>query len=229
MTPGARSDRYEPLPGLLEIPGFLVRKIPPRARRPAAVAAALLLVAAAVGLAIGIPAITESKSDRAAADARAEAEHRAQQTTELKSQLRLTDGTGPAARGLAPAAALQAREALSADLSAAILDDAHSRVSTGEFKQSVSRVECERFPRAGGAPDPAADLSRKRGRYSCLAVTADTPRGARNNPSVVGYPYRALVSFESGRYSFCKIAGRPGEGGLSRELPVRIPPACGGR
>jgi len=228
VTPGARSDRYEPLPGLLEIPGFLVRKIPPRARRPAAVAAALLLAAAAVALVIGIPAITESKSDRAAADAQATAERRAERAAELQAQLRLRSGSGPAARGLAPADALRARDALAGDVSAAILDDAHSRVRSGEFNQSVSRVECERFPRGVNAPDPAADLARNTGRYSCLAVTADTPRGERNDPSVIGYPYRALVNFESGRYSFCKIAGRPGEGGLTRELPVRIPRACGG-
>ena len=61
VTPGARSDRYEPLPGLLEIPGFLIRKIPPRARRPAAIAAAILAAAAAVALVLSIPAITETK------------------------------------------------------------------------------------------------------------------------------------------------------------------------
>ena len=228
VTPGARSDRYEPLPGLPELPGFLVRKIPPGARRPAAVAAAVLLAAAAAALAIGIPAITESKSDRSAAEQRAAAERRAERAAALHAQLRLRSGRGPAARGLAGTAALHAREALAADLAAAIRDDARSRVRSGEFSQSVRRVDCERFPRAVAAPDPAADLSRATGRYSCLAVTADTPRGERNDPSVIGYPYRALVNFETGRYSFCKIAGRPGEGGLTRELPVRVPAACGG-
>jgi hypothetical protein len=228
VTPGARSDRYEPLPGLLELPAFLVRKIPPHARRPAAIAAALLLAAAAVALALAIPAITDSKRDRAAAEQQAAAQHRAERAAELQAQLRLRSGRGPAAAGLTGAAALDAREALTADLAAAIRDDALSRVRSGEFTQSVGRVECERFPRAVGVADPAADLSRRTGRYSCLAVTADAPRGERNDPSVIGYPYRALVNFEAGRYSFCKIAGRPGEGAISRELPVRVPRACGG-
>jgi hypothetical protein len=228
VTPGTSPDRYEPLPGLLEIPGFLIRKIPPRARRPAAIAAAILVAAAAVALVLSIPAITETKSDRAAADQRAAAERKAQRAAELQAQLRLRTGKGPAARGLSGTAALAAREALTADLAAAVSDDAASRVRSGEFTQSVERVECERFPRGVNAPDPATELSKATGRYSCLAITASTPRGARNNPSVTGYPYRALVNFETGRFSLCKIAGRPGEGALTGELPVRVPAACGG-
>ena len=228
MTPSARPDRYEPLPGLLEIPGFLIRKIPPRARRPAAFAAGILLAAAAVALAISIPAITDSKSDRAAAEQRAERERRVQRAAQLQAELRLRTGRGTAARGLTGAAALRARRALAADLVAAVHDDALARVRAGEFKQSVERVECERFPRGVGAPDPAADLTKATGRYSCLAVTAEAPASERNDASSIGYPYRGLVRFESGRFSYCKISGRPGEGSLAREIPVRVPAACGG-
>jgi hypothetical protein len=228
VTPSARPDRYEPLPGLLEIPGFLIRKIPPRARRPAAFAAAILLAAAAVVLILSIPAITDSKQERAAADQQAERERRAQRVEELQAELRLRSGRGAAARGLEGAAALDARHALAADLAAAVHDDALARVRAGEFTQSVDRVECERFPRGVGAPDPAADLSKATGRYSCLAITADAPRVETNEASSIGYPYRALVHFQSGRFSYCKISGRPGEGSLTREFPVRVPAACGG-
>jgi len=228
VTPGARSDLYEPLPGLLEIPGFLIRKIPPRARRPAGIAAAILMAAAAVALVLSIPAITETKSDRAAAEQRAAAELKAQRAAELRAEQRLRTGSGQAARGLSGAAALQAREALAADVAAAVQDDALARVRSGEFDQSVGRVECERFPRGVGAPDPAADVSKATGRYSCLAVTADAPRTEVNQASSIGYPYRALVNFETGRFGYCKISGRPGEGSLTREFPVRVPAACGG-
>jgi hypothetical protein len=221
-------DRYEPLPGLLEIPGFLIRKIPPRARRPAAFAAAILLAAAAVALILSIPAITETKDERAAAEQQADRERRAQRAAELQAELRLRTGRGEAARGLTGAAALDARHALAADLVAAVHDDALARVRAGEFTQSVERVECERFPRGVNAPDPADVLSRATGRYSCLAITADAPRVETNEASSIGYPYRALVNFESGRFSYCKISGRPGEGSLTREFPVRVPAACGG-
>jgi hypothetical protein len=227
VTSGSQ-DRYEPLPSLVEIPAFLVRKIPPRARKPAAFAAAILLAAVAVALVLSIPAITETKGERAAAEARAERERQAQRAAELQAELRLREGRGPAARGLTGARAIQARQALATQLAADIQADAVSRVQAGEFTQSVGRVECERFPRGARGEDPALDLSSRTGRYSCLAVTADAPRTESSHPSSLGYPYRALVHFSSGRFTYCKISGRPGEGSLTREFPVRVPPACGG-
>jgi hypothetical protein len=179
-------------------------------------------------LALSIPAITETKSDRAAAEQQADADRRAQRAAELQAEQRVLSGTGSAARGLNGAPALQARHALAADLAAAVQDDALGRVRSGEFTQSVLRVECERYPRGVGAPDPAANLSRAGGRYSCLAITADAPSTARNQGSNIGYPYRARVNFETGSFSYCKISGRPGEGALTREFPVRVPVACGG-
>ena len=40
----ARGDRYEPLPGLLGIPRYLVRKLSPRGRRILAIVAGVLAV-----------------------------------------------------------------------------------------------------------------------------------------------------------------------------------------
>jgi hypothetical protein len=227
-VPASSPDRYEPLPGLFEIPGFLIRKIPPRARKPAAFGAAILLAAAVVGLVLTIPAITESKNERSAADARTEREQDAQRVAELRAELRLREGRGPAARGLTGSQAIEAREALAAQLVADVEADAVSRVQAGEFTQSVSRAECERFPRRTPNRDPALELGLSTGRYACLAITADAPPSETQNPSRIGYPYRAIVHFETGRFAFCKISGRPGEGGLTGELPVRVPRACGG-
>ena len=221
-------DRYEPLPGLLEIPGFLVRKIPPRARKPAAFAAGILLVAVAVALVLSIPAITESKDERAATEAHRERERQKQRAAELQAELRLREGRGEGARGLAGSEAITVRQALAQDLNAAVLADALSRVKAGEFTQSVDRVECERFPRGSRGEDPALELGSATGRYSCLAITADSPKIETNQASSLGYPYRALLHFNSGRFAYCKISGRPGEGSLTREFPVRIPAACGG-
>jgi hypothetical protein len=227
-VPSSSQDRYEPLPGLLEIPGFLVRKIPPRARRPAAFAAAFLLAAAVVALVLSIPAITESKDERAAREARIERERKAQRAAELQAELRLREGRGPAARGLTGARAIATRQALVEQLAVDVEADAVSRVRSGEFNQSVNRVECERFPRGARGEDPALELGSPTGRYSCLAITAVAPRIETNESSSIGYPYRALVDFDSGRFSYCKISGKPGEGSLTREFPVRVPPECGG-
>jgi hypothetical protein len=224
----ARSDRYEPLPGLLGIPAYLVRKIPPRARRPAAFAAGLLVVAAAVGVALAAPAIDEGKRDRAAA-ARAESERlRAERVARLRAQQRLRRGSGTPARGLEGAAAIGARQALAADLATAVERDARKRFAAGEFEQPVDGSVCERYPRGARGEDPATQLSRRTGRYSCLAITSEIHGDAAGEQGAIGYPYRALVDFPSGRFTYCRVSGRPGEGGVRRELLVTVPRACGG-
>jgi hypothetical protein len=228
VTPNTGPDRYEPLPGLVGIPGYLIRKIPPGARKPAGIAAAILLAAAAVALVLSIPAITESKDERAAAERQADEQRRAERTATIEAQLRPETGTGSAAAGLTSAAALESRHALVEDLAAAVREDAVSRVQAGELTQTVARVECERFPRGPNGENPADDLSRKTGRYSCLAITADAPRTETNESSTIGYPYRALVDFPSGKFTFCKITGRPGEGSITGAKPIRVPPQCGG-
>jgi hypothetical protein len=228
VPPDARSDRYDPLPGITEIPAFLYRKLTPRGRRIAAVIGAALLVIVAVALVISIPKITEDKNGRAAADRRTAQEREAALVKELKSEQRLREGTGTPAPGRAGAAVISARRALAADLSAAVATDARARVRTGEFAHPVTRVECERYPRGAHGEDPATDLTSATGRYSCLAVTADAPRTATQNASSIGYPYRALVDFPNGRFTYCKISGRPGEGSLVNDSVVRVPAACGG-
>jgi hypothetical protein len=224
----ARSDRYEPLPGLTELPGYFLRKLSPRGRRTAVIVGALLLVAVAVGLYFIIPAITETKEERAAAERRAAAQREAQLVAQLKGEQRLVEGRGTPSRGLEADAQIAARKALAGDLAAAVHKDADARVRSGEFTHSVSRVECERYPRGAHGEDPATDLSSATGRYSCLAITVDAPRTELSNPSSIGYPYRALVDFPSGKYTFCKFSGRPGELAFDRRVKAPVPRACGG-
>ncbi len=228
MPENARSDRYEPLPGLTELPGYLLRKLSPRGRRTAAIVGALLLVAVAVGLYFIIPAITETKAERAAAERRAVAQREAQLVAQLKAEQRLVEGRGTPSRGLEGEAQITARQALGGELAAAVQTDADARVRSGEFTHSVNRVECERYPRGAHGEDPATDLSSPTGRYSCLAITVDAPRTKLSNPSSIGYPYRALVDFPSGKYTFCKFSGRPGELAFDRTVKAPVPRACGG-
>jgi hypothetical protein len=224
----ARGDRYEPLPGLTELPGYFLRKLSPRGRRLAAVIGALLLIGVAVGLYFIIPAITESKEERAAAEQRAADRREASLVAQLKAEQRLVEGRGTPSRGLEGEAQITARKALAADLAAAVHKDANARVRTGEFTHSIRRVECERYPRGAHGEDPATDLSSPTGRYPCLAITIDAPRTELNNPSSIGYPYRALVDFPSGKYTFCKFSGRPGELAFDRRVKAPVPRACGG-
>ena len=222
------SDRYEPLPGLTEIPAFLIRKLSRRGRRIFGILAALAAVGVAVGLYFAIPAITDSKEERAAAEQRADQQREAALVAKLRAEQRLVDGRGTPARGLEGSAAVAARRALATDLSAAVHEDALARMRSGEFSRTVERVECERFPRGARGEDPTTDLGSPIGRYACLAITADAPKTATQNASSIGYPYRARIDFPAGKYTFCKISGRPGEGSLVRKSPVQVPVACGG-
>jgi hypothetical protein len=221
-------DRYDPLPGLTEIPAFLVRKLSRRGRRTFWILAAIVAVGVAAGLYFVIPAITETKQERAAAEQRAARERETALVARLKAEQRLIEGRGTPAQGLEGDEAIAARRALASDLAAAVQADARHRVQTGELNRSIDRVECERFPRGAHGEDPATDLTNPVGRYACLAVTADTPATETARASSTGYPYRARVYFPSGKYTFCKISGRPGEGSLTRESPVQVPVACGG-
>jgi hypothetical protein len=89
-----------------------------------------------------------------------------------------------------------------------ITADARRRAGAGR----VLRTQCD--PVRGGGD-----------RYSCTAVTSDIPASEHNPAGVVGYPFRAVI--RGRRLTWCRTAGRPGEGLLRRERPT-IPSACGG-
>jgi hypothetical protein len=221
-------DRYQPLPGLLELPGFLIGKLSPRGKRIAAVVGGLVVVGAAVGLAIGIPALVASKHATSHEEAVALAKARAARLAQLRSEVRPVSGSGAAARGLSGSAAIAARGVLRGDLLTAIRADGLRRARTGEFAVTPRSVQCEPFPFQAGAPDPATQATPRRGRYACLAVTATVQRTSHNAGGVIGYPYRALVDFPRGRFTFCRISGRPGEMLIDKDVSVDVPAACGG-
>lgn len=218
MAPPAQPDRYEPLPSLLEIPGFLIRKMGRRGRR-AALAVLVLFVA---GLAVTVPVQIAAKHDDAAARAAATARARTALIAKQRAEIRPVAGGGAAA-----GAAVPARRALVTDLSAAVEANARARVRTGEFARPVQRADCTRFPPSTTGADPITDGGRT-GRYACLAVTAEFVPGQTTTGGAIGYPYRALVDFETGRFTFCKTSGRPGEGSLLTKVAVPVPHVCGG-
>jgi hypothetical protein len=224
MDRPAQPDRYQPLPSLTQLPRFLVRKMSHRAKE-LAIAGLVLL---AIAIAIGIPLLVSAKDRSDAAAARASARADAARIAQLRAEIRRVDGRGTASRGLHGTSAVAARQALVGDLASAITADAARRLKAGDFAEPVKSVQCSRFPAATGLQDPAANLSLPRARYACLAVTATFARGAGSVGGSIGYPYRAVVHFGSGAFTFCKISGRPGEQSITKSIPVPIPPACGG-
>jgi hypothetical protein len=214
------SERYEPLPGVAGMPKWVWGKLP-RAGRIAVGLLPFIVVALVLLLA---PGIDESKDRRA----ESERQQRAQQTAERVAQLRAEQrprferGT-PAGRDLA------ARASLVASLPIAIQADARQRVAAGALDGPIRSVECEPYPRTVDGRGAHLDPSQATGRYSCLAVTRTAPATERNEASSIGHPYRVLVHFDTGRFAFCKVSGRPGEGSIGSQIPVPVPEACGGR
>jgi hypothetical protein len=206
-----QNDRYEPLPGLLQLPGFLYRKLGPRGRVAAKIGGALFVggvVAAAIVLG---PRIADTKRERSARDRREAAAAAAERRRALIAEQRPHRGR---------AGSDGSRPAVLAELQAAILADARARATSGELTgPAAESVRCR--PLTGVDPDAG------RVPYDCIAITSVLPEGEDLPQGVIGHPFRAVVEYPTGRYTWCKISGRAGEGGLSAKDPaVRIPLAC---
>jgi hypothetical protein len=209
-------DRYEPLPGIAALPGWLWRRTGWGTRLT--IAALLVVVAAAAALLIPAQrADTERRAGEADRARMAAAERRAK---EIQADQRPRRGlTDPSPAGAGRAAQLAARASALDDLRSAIRDDALRRVRAGSLSGPIGAVECERHPRADDVLPPERDLSVRIGRYACLAVTRRFEGGA------LGHPYRAQIDFETGRFAYCKITGSPE---LARDPRLATPRACGG-
>ena len=216
-------DRYEPMPGIADLPGWLWRRMG-RTARLTALGAVILLVAGTAAL---VPVILESKEDRAEADRRDRAERRAElvRTLEIEQRPRLRRSTSVAPPGATPSRQLEARSTLVDELNAEILADARARVRSGDLDGPIRRVACEPFPRSVDAVGAHEQLGRSSGRYACVAVTAEFGTGEVGATGVIGHQYRTMADFETGRYAFCKVSGQAGP---SREQLATTPRVCGG-
>jgi hypothetical protein len=217
--PGDVNDRYEPLPGFFELPGFLWRKLS-RGGKVAVAALGAGLVALAIALS---PVIQSSKEEHARKEAALSARLEREQIAQLRREQRPRFDRGrPAGTDLA------ARGALLESAIASIQADASERAAAGEFNGPILRVICDGFPPSETVAPADRDPSKATGLYKCLAVTSDIPATAGNRKGVVGHPYRAKINFENGRYAFCKTRGRPGELAIRAGSGVRLPRVCGG-
>ena len=229
MPPNARSDRYEPLPGVTEIPGFLYRKLGRAAAGRAQLVAAVLVVALAAGIVFGLPAITDSKEERGAAEQRRGAKRRAERQARCRPRCGCCRAAARPRAG-SRAAALTARRALAWTTSPPrFRQDAVARVQAGEFAQSVRRASSASGSRApwtartrpktsvagpGATPAWRSPPTRRRSRATSPAASAT--RTARWSTSPVG------------RFAYCKVSGRPGEGSRRSSVPSARAEACGG-
>jgi hypothetical protein len=214
-------DRYEPLPGLAQLPAFVWRRLP-RVAKIAVVAAGVAAVVAAILLA---PGIQRSRDEHARQEAAERARIQRQEIAATKREQRPRFD-----RGAAAGADLAARRRLLTSAEGAIRADASARTAAGEFKLNgtVMRVECEGYPPSTDAVPPDAEPGRRVGRYACIAVTSEVPATSGNRGGALGHPYRVRIDFRTGRYAFCKVRGRPGELAVRAGPGVPLPRVCGG-
>jgi hypothetical protein len=206
-----QNDRYEPLPGLLSVPKFLYRKLGPRGRVAFKVGSALFVVAVTVAAIVLVPRIAETKRERAERERREAAAALAERRRTLIAEQRPQRGRAE------PGAS---RPAVVAELEERILLDARARVAAGDLSgPAAKRVECE--PLQHGQDPEGARVA-----YECLAVTSDLPSIDTSPGGTIGHPFRAVIHFPGGRLTWCKVSGRPAEGGLTSRGVVTLPRAC---
>jgi hypothetical protein len=208
---GTQNDKYEPLPGLLALPAFLYRKLGSRGRLAAKVGAGILLVGVTMASIVLLPRIAESNRERAEKERREDAAALAERRRKLIAEQRPQRGQaepGPS------------RAALVQQVEEQILADARARAAAGKLTgPAAKRVECERIKHG---QDPKLD----RVAYDCIAVTSDLPTIDNSPGGVIGYPFRAVIHFSTGRFTWCRVSGRPNEGDLASRALVAIPRAC---
>jgi hypothetical protein len=218
-TKHKQPERYEPMPGLLDLPGWVWRKMPPVAKGALVLAFVGLI---ALALIIG-PGIRESKSEREKAEQQERLRARNAREARIRREQEPRFVNGPAATSGVPA-----RRRLVAAAGASALADARRRVEAGTLDGPIEDIDCEPFPRnvAGVGAEDSTD--QRYGRYQCIAVTARFERSESTSGGLIGHPYRVRIDFDTGRYALCRIAGRPAEGQLKRRLGPTVPAVCGG-
>jgi hypothetical protein len=206
------AERYEPMPGVLELPGWLIGKLTPRNRKVFWTVVAVLGAALVALVIVLAPRISEGKKDRSAADRREAAAATARTRREIGAEQ--TPHRGSARH---PGAV-----ALRHALEGAIVADVARRVRTNETQTPARAAECK----VVGALHRSG---RRLSGFDCTAVTSVIPKTDATGGGVVGYPYRALGDPRRGRFTFCKISGRAGEGQLTSDrTSVPISKACVG-
>jgi hypothetical protein len=215
--PTERPDRYEPLPGLFGLPGFLFRKLGRHGKVAAAVIGGLALAGLVVAAIVLVPEIGETKRERAAEERRELAAGEARRRQRLIAEQRPHRARSQFAPALSPAE----RGAVRGQIETAITRDQRARVRRGTLDPPPALyATCEPF--AGERPGVRVS------RLSCTAVTSEVLREG-TKAGVVGHPFLARVDYETGRYAWCKVSGRAGEGAFRSVAPVPVPRICGGR
>jgi hypothetical protein len=192
--------------------------VPPPPWRAVGIGGAVLLVLLGVAALIAAPRVAgERDADRARTE-RAAAERRAAFLAFVeREQAPRRDGAEPdPGAPTAAARRVAVRSSLVAEAATAVARDARSRTD-----KAVERAAaCERSPRSPDHVEPARDLSMRAAAYNCTAVTSRFGSGGSAGArGIIGLPYRLVVDFRRGSFTWCRIVPLGDRDRLSIPLP----------
>jgi hypothetical protein len=136
-----------------------------------------------------------------------------------------------AARALKPPAAataaerLQARRALVGAVEASITADARARAKAGELDGPIASTVCGPLLKSKEAIPDDRVLSKRIGRYDCVAIKHHIIGIEGRKVAELGHPFVAALDFGAFTYTWCRNTPAQGEAGKALVF-VRLQRAC---
>jgi len=183
--------------------------------------AALALTAVAVFVALSLQA---DRRERERADTAGRVAAEKLRLSRLQAPHRGTAADLRPPAGAAAAERLAARAALVRRVEARITADARGRVRTGEITGPIRGSDCGPFLKDPAAVPDDRVLSKRIGRYDCVAVKTDI---VKDGASVgrLGYAFVAALDFDRFTYVWCRNTPPQSERGETLAV-VRLERAC---
>jgi hypothetical protein len=138
------------------------------------------------------------------------------------------DGAAPQLKppaGASRSEQLRARAALVTAAEASITADARARAKRGEIQGPIADTECGPLLKAKDAVPDDRILSKRIGRFDCVAVKRDIALETGQSVGRLGYAFVAALNFDSYRYVWCRNTPAQGEAGKALAF-VRLDRKC---
>jgi hypothetical protein len=120
---------------------------------------------------------------------------------------------------------LAARRALVVAVQDRITADARARARAGELDGPIAATECGPILKSKTAVPDDRVLSKRIGRYDCVAIKHDIIGIEGKKVAALGHPFVAALNFDTYTYTWCRNTPAAGEAGVALVF-VRLARAC---
>jgi len=190
--------------------------VPPVPWRKVAIWTGVCALVLGVALAVMIPRINDGKAER---DAQAAAEQARARAANRERVIKLQQPRTGEFAAIKSAGDPAGRAAMVASVESAITADAIKRGAAGEISKVQGPTTCT--PAAGGPESGPVGL------FDCYTVVRKVPKVKTNVAGSIGYPFRAVLHYDTGAYAFCRTEQFPGEQLIpDPRTVVQLPAAC---